>query len=35
VFNDSPGQGTWYYRLAIYNSNDLVSYSETASAVIQ
>jgi len=34
-FNDSPGQGTWYYRLAIYNSNDLVSYSETASAVIQ
>jgi hypothetical protein len=35
VFNDSPGQGTWYYRLAIYNSNDLVSYSETASAVVQ
>jgi hypothetical protein len=34
-FNDFFGQGTWYYRLAIYNSNDLVSYSETASAVIQ
>jgi len=34
-FNDTPGQGTWYYRLAIYNSNDLVSYSETASVVVQ
>jgi hypothetical protein len=32
---DEPPAGEWYYRLAIYNSNDLVSYTDTATVVIQ
>lgn len=35
IFKDSPNAGTYYYRLAVYNSNDLVSYTPTASVVVQ
>lgn len=34
VFHDRPSAGQWYYRLAIYNSNSLVSYTGAASVVV-
>lgn len=34
IYIDTPSQGTWYYRLAVYNSNHLVSYTAVASVVI-
>ena len=34
LFKDTPSAGTWYYRLAIYNSNLLVSYTSVASVVV-
>ena len=35
TFNDSPRVGQWYYRVAIYNSNTLVSYTSSASVEVQ
>ena len=35
VYVDQPGVGQWYYRLAIYNSNNLVSYTASANVVVQ
>ncbi len=35
IFNDSPGVGQWYYRVAIYNSNTLVSYTSSTSVEVQ
>lgn len=34
IFIDQPGVGQWYYRIAIYNSNDLVSYTDASSVVV-
>jgi hypothetical protein len=34
-FTDTPGVGTWYYRLATVNSNNLYGYSQVASVVVQ
>jgi len=34
-FTDTPSVGTWYYRLATVNSNNLYGYSQVASVVVQ
>ena len=34
TFLDTVGAGQHYYRLLVYNSNDLVSYTDTASVVL-
>jgi len=33
-FLDSPNAGTWYYRIAVTNSNNLVSYTQASSVVV-
>lgn len=34
VYIDAPQAGTWYYRLAVINSNDLYGYSQPSSVVV-
>jgi hypothetical protein len=34
TFKDEPGVGSWFYRVAIYNSNDLVSYTPSTSVIV-
>lgn len=34
TYTDTVSAGSYYYRLAIYNSNDLVSYTEVASVIV-
>ncbi len=34
-YTDKPSAGQWYYRVAVYNSNNLVSYSDLATAIVQ
>jgi hypothetical protein len=34
VYRETLQPGTWYYRLSVYNSNDLVSHTSLASVVV-
>lgn len=33
-YQDAPPSGQWFYRLAVYNSNDLVSFTDIASVIV-